>query len=390
VLVGSLLASPIAHRGTFSTPLPQGAAVSDFVLFYESGYLAKSPQRLHVYDPDVQMATMNRLIAPDHINKVFYCQYVPQVFVLMAPLAVLPINIAYTVWYFFMLGCGIFAINLLMSDEGRFDKMDRWLMTAAVVSSIPSMVALKIGQSSWFLVLFLSLFYLGLKYGREAKAGINLALFTIKPQYFPLFVVALFSARRWRIIAWAAAAEAVLLGISAVVLGWRNIINYPNIVLHADTTASFSGVNPESMVSLRSVLTPFLPQTAVVATSFALLLLGAVAVYAIWRAMVANRLNVQWAMALTTVACLVLSPHSHVYDLLLLSIPAALTLPSLGAMRLWQQSTPALRVWSFVLFFYPLLSYFAYWLGQQWIFVLMNVTLLASGLIHVNSKKPAG
>ena len=79
-------------------------------------------------------------------------------------------------------------------------------------------------------------------------------------------------------------------------------------------------------------------------------------------------------MAITMVAMLVLSPHSHAYDCLFIMLAAALTLPSIRLNRLFamtkswdgpDQAEPSpgfagkvgYRIWMACLYFYPVITW---------------------------------
>jgi hypothetical protein len=106
-----------------------------------------------------------------------------------------------------------------------------------------------------------------------------------------------------------------------------------------------------------------------------------------------------WALAMTMVAAVTLSPHSHVFDCVLLAIPAALTLPTLSlvdALRIEKQS---LRWWSVTFIVFPILSWILNYsmplLTSPIFFFIINVILMISGsiytfgLMRIGATKPA-
>ena len=88
-------------------------------------------------------------------------------------------------------------------------------------------------------------------------------------------------------------------------------------------------------------------------------------------------------MSITVLACLIVSPHSHVHDLLLLALPAILTLPGLSPLNWSTVKDLRLKAWSAILLIYPLASWFIYCAGMFWIFTLINGALLCLALLHV-------
>jgi hypothetical protein len=378
-----LLANPIVGRHSFSSKTETGTAVSDFVNLYKAGYITLSDQRTKAYDPDVQVELTNRLIAPDRIDRVFHFQYLPYVFPLMAPLAVVPMETAYALFYVFSLVVTAAVLTLIINDTQRFLRRDKIIILLAVLSSAPAIAALKQGQTSWLLLSFLCLFYFGVKHKRQLLGGVSLAMLTIKPQYVPLLIVSMLSARRWQLILTSFAVEAALLIVAGFTIGWDNIINYPSMLLNAETSSANSGVYPEAMVSWRMLLGSSASRDVVLVGSVIAFALAALAVYKLWQMSSGKRLPEEWAMALTTVLCLIASPHCHVHDLLFLALPAVLTLPNLSLITVASLPSIPLRIWSTVLMSYPALSWFAFCLRLPWLFLSLNVILLVSGLLHV-------
>jgi len=106
---------------------------------------------------------------------------------------------------------------------------------------------------------------------------------------------------------------------------------------------------------------------------------------------------VRWLLCLTFLTALVVSPHSHFFDCLLLSVPAALTLKNLDlAAVLFDKdaySSPWYRWWCGALIAFPLLSWPINFLplgGRELegtLFLLLNciLLLLAWRLLQENS-----
>jgi hypothetical protein len=372
------LAPPIGDRHAFAFATPNGTAVSDFVHFYQCGAMTLSADRGRVYDAALQQAVTNELIAPEKITRPFYIQYVPFIFPLLAPLALMPIEIAYTVWFFLSVGVGTACLFLLLRTNSALSNFDRALFAMYVLSSCPGVIALKLGQSSWFLLACFCCVYLWWQRSRDILAGCALALTTIKPQYIVLFVISLVSARRWKILAGFGLALCGLALLAVFTIGWQNVIYYPAILFHAETSTELAGVEAGGMISLRGVLSQFLPQIMALPISIAVLLGGAVAAYRLW----SNESKSNWAMALTVVLCLVVSPHTHIYDLLLLSVAAAVTLATISPIQACRLTSVPERVWTLLMLVYPIITWGAYMSLQTWILTIMNVALLVAGGLH--------
>jgi len=381
----SILPNPITSNQPLAFTHGNVIGIRDFVHFYQAGWMAKSPQRTQVYDAAVQLEFTNRLIKPNHIERAFYIQYVPYIFPLMVPLTLFNMQTAFNVWYALSLIVGSAGLLYLLRQARHFSLAQKTICYFAIVSSPPSVIALSMGQSSWFLLGFLCLLYAGLKHRRDLLGGAGLALLTIKFQYLPLFLVATVAGRRWKLITAGLITGLLLLVPAGMTIGWENVYRYPFILLQAETLKENIGVHPESMVSIRGLLTPVLPQQWIILVSIALLSAAGYIVYKLWRAVSHNRFPLDWAMSFTTVSALALSPHCHQYDLLLLSLPAILTLPTINPAKILQLPSAALRLWSLILIVYPFAGWLVFCLKLPAIFALANLVLLLCGGLHVTT-----
>jgi hypothetical protein len=110
----------------------------------------------------------------------------------------------------------------------------------------------------------------------------------------------------------------------------------------------------------------------------------------------------RWLISITFVLALIVSPHTHYFDCLLLAIPAALTLPTIDLPALIFKSGGAAglgrwhRIWCIVLLVYPIVSWpinfmpgsVAECLGgarelEGLIFLAINVVLLALACLEL-------
>jgi hypothetical protein len=167
--------------------------------------------------------------------------------------------------------------------------------------------------------------------------------------------------RRWRLIACAAAAELVLWSGAASVIGWENIWKYPSLLLSADANRNFEGIYPLEMICLRALLSAYLPHEIVMPLSVVAFFLALAAIYYAWLQLpMLNKAQVEdervlprWLLSLTIIAMILFSPHTHLYDQLLLFVPVALTFPP-------AKQTPAWPVWAFLCVAMPVESWFLY------------------------------
>jgi hypothetical protein len=132
----------------------------------------------------------------------------PPLTLYLAPLGMWNYPTARTIWSTFSLLRGIAAAGLIgASIGGTEDRPTRILFLEIVLLAyFPSLGTIATAQGSFVLLLLASVVWLAARKGRDAAAGIALALaLTIKP-YAALLVLFFLLRRRWRLLLWCAAA----------------------------------------------------------------------------------------------------------------------------------------------------------------------------------------
>ena len=374
-----LLVKPYLHGDLFYTQHGATAtSISDFIHFYSAGAMALSADSHQVYQPEVQLRWINTLIRPACTESVFYMQYVPFVFPLMAPFALLSMTAAYFLWLLLSALCGLIGMVLIAKSIRHWNKEAVALFALSVFASFPSALTLKLGQTTWFMLALISGYYWALLGKADLAGGICLALTTLKPQYTVLFAIPGLALRRWRLIVYSIITETILLLLAGITIGWQNVVQYPMTLLHAETSAHFWGVLPEHMISVRALLSLITGPQLALRLSILVMLAAAGAVYVLWRRAASLGVDAwHWAFAITVLLSLIASPHSHPYDSLLLALPAGLTLGTPGPAR-----GPGRWIWSALLITFPLTSWTFYQPAvaqavRRLPFLLLNLVLLA-------------
>ena len=345
---------------------PGTVFINDFLHFYCAGQMVLQGQGPHAYDPQVQMAFMDRLISPLHVAQVFYIQYVPFVFLLSVPLALMSTDTAFWCWAVFSTFCiGASALllhKLLPRFSGRFEPS---IIFLGLFATLANFECLQLGQLSNFLLLLLSVYTISLlrpfQFPQQKRlldiiGGVCLSISSMKPHYALLMAVPAFVQKRWLLLAVAAGMELILLAASGLVLGWDNISGYPHIVLEADANPQYGGVHPEHMVSVRGVLSRFLDDPLALKASMLLFLLPAAAILANKRNYSLKQEQLELLIAFVIILILVMSPHTNLYDCVLLVLPAYLLLPGIGIAEIFKSSSALARTARALIYFYPLFS----------------------------------
>ncbi|MBU6451752.1 MAG: DUF2029 domain-containing protein [Cyanobacteria bacterium REEB67] len=381
----SALASGIYLAGPLKDPLwylhcappadssrsAQNYQLIDFSQFYQAGQLALSPQAHQVYDPAIQNAWAARLIAPCKPDKIFYNQSVPFLYVLLIPFGKLAYNQAYVLWCLTTMAFALGALAWLVARVGFLRGWALLLFLSGVIACLPFYLTIWHGQTTFLLTGIFALFALFVMQKRNALAGLMLALSTFKPQYMLPFVALAFGLGRGALVLYLLLFESLLMACAAIFIGPENIIGYPHVLAGAESSSNFVGVNPQIMASVRGVLSAFLPHQAAMVVTVTLLLATLVPLTLVARSLLRQTAKspiyleaCRWLLAFTFVLALIVSPHTHYFDCLLLAVPAALTLPTVDLAALLFKRGPlvevlslAHRLWCIVLLLFPLLSW---------------------------------
>lgn len=309
----------------------QEPRITDFFQYYQASALARSDKSSRVYDPEVQRQWVNDLIAPLAMEKVFYNQQPPSSYTLLYPLSFAPPNIAYVLWCFLQVILGLAGLYFLLTlgplSVGEHAGRKRVVFLASAMSTFPAYACLWHGNTTFFLLAFLCGYIYCFERGRDFLAGAFLSLATFKPQYLLAMMLPAVAGGRLKIMAGFAFTELVLLGLSVPIIGIENVLGYPSIVGHAESSAGFIGVNAEHMISIRGLLAQFFDTGASLKITAAIMFAGLIPLFFLW----SRKKSQDYRLWGATVALAVLlSPHSHTFDFLLLAMPAALTLAAPG------------------------------------------------------------
>jgi hypothetical protein len=331
------------------------AFASDFVRFYTAGKIALSDERYRCYDRTVQESEFRRVLGPTNVTpEVMHIQYVPVVFPLMAPFALVPIDTAHAIWCLVSLAVAAAGGCLMLRQVRQLGWNDCGLWLLAVVASYPVFMTLLLGQIS-LIALGLFLIYFWAWYQkRDVLAGSIFALSIVKPHYAVFWILPALIGRRWKLLIAFVCSELVLLGITAATIGLHNIIDYPKFLLQVETTFR---VNAPAMPCLRGVLNLFLPDEIASKVTLVIFALSIVLLSFVWqRILKKDSDGTLWLMLVGTLLALLVSPHTHTYDCTLIAA-AGVMLPG---MRLWNsvKARPvSYKLWCLILMFYPILSW---------------------------------
>ncbi|MFA6208612.1 MAG: glycosyltransferase family 87 protein [Candidatus Obscuribacterales bacterium] len=294
--------------------------VQDFVRYYLSGQIAGSPDAYHVYDTEVQNHYFRALVFNTigvTTNEQLLTHYTPIVFPFCRALALLPISQAYIVFFIasaLALASGLpLALNALAKRP--------WIFVVATLIATTcnsqAVIAIRMGQPSWLILALECFFYWSWIKQKNWVTGLSVALLFFKPHYALYFLTPIIVARRWPALTYCAAAVVILLSLGGLLIGFDNVINYPNIILKNDGEIVWHGI-----VSLRYIANIFYPNAAAVKISLIVWLVGLAVNLLLWSQEKKLHLDQTWLICCTVILCIFTSPHTYHYDLTMLGLLA--------------------------------------------------------------------
>lgn len=302
---------------------------TDFASLYAAGRVLQQGRGQELYRFETQRESQKEFPSRS-VPLLFY--HPPFELVLFLPLAWLPFAWAYVAW--------LLVSALLVAGLGflRHPEDDRrpppdWASAVprmvAAFAFFPVFLALLQGQDSVLLLWLFCLAFLALRRGMDFEAGCFLGLGLFKFQFVLPFLVVMALKKRWRLLLAVSMVAALLLGLSALIVGWQGVVEYVDFVRQTDRLQAHGTIQAAGMPNLRglvaSALGSTLSQTASVAVTAALSLLLLVVAARFWpRDGGKSGERFDLAFAAAVVASVLASYHLNKHDATLLLLPIAL------------------------------------------------------------------
>jgi hypothetical protein len=389
VLVILLTAMIVLHAWMFFSFRRQIATgYPDFTSLYTAGKCILQGDGRQLYDLDTQF-TIQREFASEvkqRYNPLPY-NHPPFEALLFAPLARLPYGGAYLVWAL----CNIFLIlgfwYLLRPRLPALRAFFPGLPLLAIFAFFPVAMALLQGQDSILLLFLYGFVFSALATGRPFVAGLCLGLALFKFQLVLPFVLVLVLRRQWKAVAGFAASAFVLLWISAAVVGWKGLLQYPGFLLRLTRGGARVGIDPRDMPNLRGLISGSLHLAGLPATLLIIVL------SIVLLALVARQRPVQprgqfvLGFSLFLTLTIVTSYHLQVHDLSLLIFPILMVAELFVAGEIVERARPVLIGSIVVLFFTPLYAILQFSFREMNLMVVAVAMFAAGTTIALTSKE---
>lgn len=300
----------------------------DVAAYYAGGVLVEQGRADALYEPETVAETERDLLgrtAGRHDGLAFMNP--PFVAGVFAPLARWPYGQVQALW-FAVNALAVFASLALLQRELR-GLVPGWRLAfgLAALASFSVFWSLLYGQSSALILLSWTLCYRLLKGGREAGAGLALAVSLIKPQMAVLPALYLLATGRRRALLAFAASAAVLVAASVMVAGPEvTFVSYPHLLLESTGWQDQYGVDRTHMFGWSGFFERVGPDgsslAGVLLTGLASALTLLVAAYVFRRRRPLD--DSSRSVLAVAIATILISPHFHAQDLQILIVPAAL------------------------------------------------------------------
>ena len=308
---------------------------TDYPAFLTGWKMVVTGQTAHLYDLAAQAKVQHALINGSFKNDVLPFNYPPYIASIFGGLGRVSLTTGYWIWAATNVAlAGVLLILLrritrLVGTEWK--RYALWVMAVA-----PLWAAFIGGVFSLWITVGVAGFVLATLEGRQFSAGIWLGLVAFKPQYLPVLIVFMITRRMWKALAGAATVGATLFAVSIPTVGIEGWRGFLSLLQKFSGNGSRMNAHAELMWSARGAVTRLVEEGTLYAASddrwlalphdkltekisYVLFGIGMVCVASLGR-----KINLRIHLALAICAMVIVSPHGHSHDTLLMVIAVGL------------------------------------------------------------------
>lgn len=283
---------------------------NDFVAQWTAGKLVLNGQGV-VYDWQLQKDATVAALGHDY-DGGFPLFYPPHYYLFMPLMALAPYTLSHVLWVLLSPIPYFYVVTRIIEDR----------LAILLALAFPAMLAnAMIGQNGCITAALMGGALVALDRERQILAGVLIGLLTYKPHFGILLPLALICGQQWRAFASAAIVTAVLIVVSALILGTSAWFEFFDTLLSANR--NILGVGTADHAKLQSILG--LVRASGGNQTLAWVCHGAAAAIMVVWVCVAwlSRAPFPMKAAILSVGAVICSPYAYMYDLMLLAIPAA-------------------------------------------------------------------
>lgn len=330
--IGGMLA---IHAGIgWKTRQSIAAGYPDFTIFYSAGTMVRMGLGHQLYDEAAEWRVQQQ-VAPRVAIRAAALPYMHAPFeaLLFVPLSCLPYTGAYLLWDLANTLVLLVVAAVLRPCCPALQSYSIAMWTVIFFAFTPLFLTLLEGQDTILLLLVYALVFSAMKRNAIFAAGGWLALGLFRVHLVAPFVLLMLLLKKWRFVSGFLLTTAGLAAISAAVIGWRGLIQYPAYIWSLEHHRGTTILSPEYTVAFRGLAEQFLARSLALAPRGVLLLVVASSLATVllvtWKWSTcshdrAERLDLFFSIAL--IVLLLVGYHTLLYDLTLLLLPSALVL----------------------------------------------------------------
>lgn len=298
-------------------------ATGDFLSFYGAGYLVRTGQASSLYDP-AALNWVQRALYPGDFDEAI--GYPLPVFVAwgFTPLSTLPFT---TSFFVFMAAMSVLLAAIVVTFRqylANVPPVPRNLFLFCAAFGMPSIASIVFGQVDLIALAGLVLAYLSLREGRPRMAGLALCLVLVKPHMLAGAGLLLLVRREWTALGTLAVAGIPLLVLPALLSAPEALIDNLRIIASYPGADKELAVNAAVMPNWRGFVVSITNSDNIAFWLPGVLIIAPVAIAAAVRRFRDGGLDQAFAVA--AMLPLLISPHAHTQNLVLLLLPGAILL----------------------------------------------------------------
>lgn len=408
-----------AAKGTlFARVLDGKPYVNDFVSYYNAATLGRRclSEKIDIYSIELQNESLNKLVEPVVPTAPFYLQYPPYFFALVTPLAYIGMLPAWLLWN--ISGLTLLCLTTTALCQKEFvNAKKRLVVLGMILCSYPCWLSTEFAQASLFVYSATGALFKWLEERRSLSAGLVSGMHMIKFQYYPVIGLIGLMAGKAKFFAGACIIFAALMLIASLVVGWDNIVHYPEALLKGESGGAVSGVAPQAMQNIRgemfAIMLHLVPPEQMTDNPMVKYctaggaVLGVLAIAWLWlvRAKQFSTVDSNWFRVVAAASILIMlttSLHTHNQDYLMIGLVAIMLLPWLDA-RIAEQTKPGLKIARTMLIWWAPTSWFFFFFTATglpliicfqpfffWALTLLFITLTEVKCVIAQKGKTAG
>jgi len=357
------------------------AGRNDFPIFYSNAQMVHEGKASSLYDFQVENS-FNRRVADTPRPPAPPNNHLPYELLLFLPLIHFRFITAYVFWTILNLAMLAVVASLIQKLYGRRSFSLTFLV---ILAFCPEWYCLIGGQDSILLLLLFAICFWLWKRGKDGMAGFVLALGLFRPQLVLPFALVALLAGEWRFVRGFIPGAALVVALSAWVVGVNGMADYGRILVSQGTQKSATvlahhwNVEPGLMATWRGFLWLCLPRWVPAGAEGFLLLLVTV-LGLVWAAkkMRGARATASFdmAFAIAVATTLLLSFHSYIHDFSLMILPILICGSTMSASEIGSRTRASLVV-SLVLLLFLTPLYLVLFAARSmgWLFLIQAVAL---------------